>query len=72
MGSLAPLESAALLMREGLYSIACDSNLQYHWRWPLFRQASTIEEPFGPYFAHWKKGLGYRFTSDADVRVYAP
>lgn len=72
MDSLTPLESDALLMREGLYTIACDYNLQYHCLWPLYRHASTIEEPFGPYFALWERGLGYRFTDEADVRVYVP
>jgi hypothetical protein len=72
MGSLTPLESDALLMREGLYTIACDYNLQYHCLWPLYRHASTIEEPFGPYFDLWKQGFGYRFMSEADVRVYVP
>jgi len=72
MGSLTPLESDALSMREGLYTIACDYNLQYHRLWPLYRHASPIEEPFGPSFDLWEQGWGYRFTSEADVRVYVP
>jgi len=61
--------------RDGTYdacSVACDYNLQYHILWPLYRQATTIEEPFRPYFDLWKHGSGYRFAGKEAVRVYVP
>jgi len=72
MRSLIPRDSHALLMEEGLYFIACDSNLRHHILWPLYRHGSGIDEPFRPYFDLWKHGAGYRFTSDGAVRVYVP
>jgi len=72
MHSLTPRESEALLMEEAMYAIACDYNLQYHCLWPLYRDATPIEEPFAPYFELWKRNLDYRFTGDSEVRVYVP
>jgi hypothetical protein len=72
IGSLAPRKSDALLMKEGLYTIACDANIQYHILWPLYRHASGIEEPFRPYFNLWKHGVSFRFSGKDTVRVYVP
>jgi hypothetical protein len=72
MGSLTPRESAALLMGEGLYTIACDYNLQRHILWPLCRHATPIEEPFRPYFGLWKHGAAFRFVDQQTVWVYVP
>ena len=72
MESLTPRQSAALLMGEGLYTIACDYNLQRHILWPLYRDATPIEEPFRPYFDLWRHGAGFRFIDERAVRVYVP
>jgi hypothetical protein len=72
MESLTPRESAALLMGEGLYTIACDFNLQRHIQWPLYRHATLIKEPFRPYFDLWKHGAAFRFVDEQTVRVYVP
>jgi hypothetical protein len=72
MRSLTPRESHALLMEEGLYTLACDYNLRHHILWPLYRHASGIDEPFGPYFELWKHGAGYRFTGEREVTVFVP
>lgn len=71
MASLEPLESHALLMKEGLYYIACDYRLQHHILWPLYRHATSIKEPFEPYFRLWKHGIGLRFAGEV-VNVYVP
>lgn len=72
MRSLTPRESDALLMEEGLYTLACDSNLQHHILWPLYRHDTTVEEPFQPYFDLWKHGARYRLASEHTARVYVP
>ena len=72
MESLTPRESAALLMGEAFWTIACDSNLQNHILWPLYRHATPIEEPFQHYFDLWKHGAGFRFADERAVRVYVP
>ncbi len=72
MESLTPRESAAHLMTEVLYTIACDYNLQRYILWPLYKDATPIEEPFGPYFDLWRHGAGFRFTDEQTVRVYVP
>jgi hypothetical protein len=72
MESLRPRESAALLMGEALWTIACDDNLKHHILWPLYRDASPVEEPFRPYFDLWKHGAGFRFAELQIVRVYVP
>ena len=70
--SLTPRQSAALLMSEGLYTIACDYNLQRYILWPLYKDATPIEEPFRPYFDLWRGGAGFRFIDEKAVRVYVP
>ncbi len=72
MESLTPRESAAHLMSEGLYTIACNHNLQRYILWPLYKDATPIEEPFRPYFDPWRHGAGLRFTDEQTVRVYVP
>ena len=59
-------------MGEGLYTIACDYNLQRHILWPLYKDATPIEEPFRPYFDLWRHGAGFRFIDEQAVRVYVP
>lgn len=72
MESLTPRETAALLMGEAFWTIACDYNLEHHILWPLYGDATTIEEPFRPYFDLWKHGAGFRFAEDKRVRVFVP
>ncbi len=72
MRSLIPRESDASLMEEAFYTIACDYNLQYYCLWPLYREESTIEEPFKPYVDLWKHGVTFRFEGFESIRVFVP
>jgi hypothetical protein len=72
MTSLSPLSSYALLLDEALYHLACDYFLRDYILWPLYRQASTLVEPFGSYFELWKHGAGMRFVTDKLVKVFVP
>jgi hypothetical protein len=40
--------------------------------WPLYKDATPIEEPFRPYFDLWRHGAGFRFIDEQTVRVYVP
>jgi hypothetical protein len=72
MLSLSPQPSDALLLDEGLYTIACDYQIRHFVLWPLYRQCTEIRDPFRRYFDLWKHGAGYRFASDGTIRVYVP
>src|SRR5262249_11045345 len=50
---LQPIQSEALLLGEAFYSIACDYFIAHYLMWPLYRNATDIEEPFVPYFELW-------------------
>jgi hypothetical protein len=53
---LDPIPSAALLMREAFYSIACDYYIANYLMWPLYRHGTDIVEPFALYFELWTHG----------------
>jgi hypothetical protein len=67
---LEPVQSDALLMEEAFYSIACDYYLAHYLMWPLYRNSTTIEEPFAPYFELWRHGAHSIFTEPGKVLVY--
>jgi hypothetical protein len=62
-------ESEAFLLGEAYYAIACDYFLKYHLLWPLYRQASSLDEPFAAYFRLWKHGLRCDFQTRGAVVV---
>jgi hypothetical protein len=72
MTSLTPTQSDLLLLEEAAYGIAADYYLQYHLFWPLYRQGSTVEEPFLPYFRLWALGATPSFVSRDRLIVHAP
>ncbi|WP_165068789.1 hypothetical protein [Paludisphaera rhizosphaerae] len=71
MGALSPRESPILALEEAFQSFA-DVNLRHFVLWPLYRDASTIEEPFQPFFDLWRHGVEFHFGNDGDVRVHVP
>lgn len=68
--SLKPRKSHALLLHEALSSIAASDKLADYILWPLYREASPVEEPFGPTFEMWRRGIDWSFEDDGRVRVY--
>jgi len=71
MSSLPGRESEALLLGEAYYGIACDYFLKSYLLWPLYREASSIDEPFRAYFQLWKHGLRCDFRTLGIVTVGA-
>jgi len=65
-----PPEITAL--RDAFYSIACDYFLAWHVTWPWFATATTMVEPFHPYFRLWQHGVEYRFDGASSATVYLP
>lgn len=59
-------------LEEAFYSIACDYYLAWHLMWPWLRGASTVEEPFRPYFELWRRGVSLRFQSESAAVLYLP
>lgn len=67
---LDPIPSDALLMEEAFYSIACDYKIAHYLMWPLYRNATEIEDPFAPYFELWTHGALPFFGEPGLVTVY--
>lgn len=72
MESLVPTPSAAFLMGEAFWTIACDPYLTHHLLWPLYRDATPVVEPFRPYFDLWIHGASIHFADEWTVRVFVP
>ena len=70
--SLSPKRSQALLLREALYNMACDTYIRDYVLWPLYREPTSVLEPFEPYFKLWKHDAGFRFDHDGSLKVYVP
>jgi hypothetical protein len=68
---LTPVKSDALLLRDALYYIACRYELVFYVIWPLYRNATTLKEPFRPWFQLWKLGADLQFEENT-CRVYVP
>jgi hypothetical protein len=69
VANLPGLDSEALLLGEAYYGIACDYLLKFHLLWPLYRRASSLDEPFGSYSQLWKHGLRCDFRTRGVVSV---
>jgi len=72
MTALPVQESEALLLGEAYYGIACDYFLKYYLLWPLYRQASSVDEPFDAYFQLWKHGFQCDFGTRGIVSLSGP
>jgi hypothetical protein len=70
--SLSPERSQALLLREALYNMACDTYIRDYVLWPLYQESTSVLEPFEPYFKLWKHSAGFRFDHDGSLKVYVP
>jgi hypothetical protein len=67
---LAPVDSDALLLKEAIYSFAPWLAVRDYVLWPLYRDSSPIEEPFGPAFHLWEMGCTMDFVDDYHVGVH--
>ena len=64
--------SIASVLRPAYYFIACDPLLRDYLMWPMYRQASGLEDPFLPYFQLWKHGVKYRVFQEDQIDFYLP
>lgn len=57
-------------MREGFYTIGCDYYLARYVTWPWYREATSIQEAYEPYFNLWLRGAELRCESPTNVAVF--
>lgn len=57
-------------MREAFYYLNCDYYLARYVAWPWYRESSSIEEPYEPYFTMWLHGAELRCQSPDDVTLF--
>jgi hypothetical protein len=70
--SLSPLKSQALLLREALYNVACDTYIRDYILWPLYQRSTSVVDLLGPYFNLWKHGVGICIESHQLLKLYVP
>lgn len=70
--SLKPSPSDVILLEEAFYSLAGSYELARYLMWPIYRDATPIDDPFAPAFQLWIRGADFRFASSKQVIVYAP
>ena len=70
--TLYPIPSDVLLLKEAFYFMTGHYELARYVMWPIYREATPIEDPFAPAFELWLRGAAYRFTNDKLLTVYAP
>ena len=61
--TLTPVETQLLLLKDAIYSIANDTILQLYILWPIYRESSTLVDPYRSYFVMWSKGIRYAIPS---------
>lgn len=64
--------SLAETLRPAYYFTACDAMLRDYLMWPLYAQATGLEDPLRPYFELWEHGVKYRIFDDSQVDLYLP
>lgn len=57
--TLTPVETPLLLLKDAIYSIANDKLLQQYILWPIYRESSSLVDPYRSYFAVWSKRIRY-------------
>lgn len=68
---LEPVESEGLLLREAAYSMTADYFLSHYALWPLYADATTVEDPFAASFQLWIRGVSFAIL-DQRVRIHKP
>lgn len=66
------VESKAMLLEEGLASMASDYNISNFILWPLYRDCFETEDPFATYFELWKRGVTIDIPDNKHVIAYVP
>jgi hypothetical protein len=66
------VESLAMQLEEGLYSMAADYNISGFILWPLYRDCFDTEDPFASYFEMWKHGITIDVPDNKHVVAYIP
>lgn len=69
--NLEPISSDVTLLEEAFYSMCGDYELAQYIMWPIYREATPIEDPFAPIFELWIRGAKFQFTGQV-LTVYAP
>lgn len=59
-------------LRPAYYFIACDPMLRDYLMWPLYAEATGLDDPFLPYFELWTHGVKYRIFSESRIDLYLP
>ena len=62
----------AEVLRPAYYFTACDTMLRDYLMWPLYAQASGLEDPLESYFELWRHGVKYRIFGETQVDLYLP
>jgi hypothetical protein len=63
------VRSHALLLEEALYMATTSPAVRDYVLWPLYRDSSPVEEPFGPEFELWKRGIEWAFRRPGTIAV---
>ena len=70
LGHLSPMCPHARWMREAFYYINCDYYLAQYAAWPWYRDSSSIDDPYKPYFTMWLHGAELRCQTPDDVTLF--
>jgi hypothetical protein len=62
----------APILRPAYYFTACDKMLRDYLMWPLYAEASGLQDPLKPYFELWAHGVKYRIFGETQVDLYLP
>ena len=67
---LVPEQSAALLLDEAFYSMACDYDIVRYLLWTLYAGSTDIVDPFAAAFELWTCGARAVFEKPGLVKLY--
>ena len=59
-------------LRPAYYFTACDAMLRDYLMWPLYAEATGLDDPLRPYFELWRHGVKYRIFGESQVDLYLP
>lgn len=60
------------VLRPAYYFTACDAMLRDYLMWPLYAEATGLDDPLLPYFELWAHGAKYRIFGETQVDLYLP
>ncbi|GAA4434477.1 hypothetical protein [Bremerella cremea] len=69
-GHLSSVCPHARWLREAFYYLNCDYYLARYVMWPWYRDSSSIDDPYKPYFTMWLHGADLHCKSPDDVTLY--